>query len=193
MLVTLLLPPTRAQAKRFQHLKWFGKGPQESYADRQKAAKLGIYNGRVSEQLHPYLRPQESGNKVGVRWAALQDPSRAEALWVSAPPESAPLSLSALPYATDDLDVGNDKDIVIKHHLTKCAPRRARGRGVRGDAFSDVGELPCRRFCCASLERSLNRLRHSVLSVLLRITQEARAPKTRGRARRARLCRAPRR
>jgi len=106
-------------AKRFQHLKWFGKGPQESYADRQKAAKLGIYNGRVSEQLHPYLRPQESGNKVGVRWAALQDPSRAEALWVSAPPESAPLSLSALPYATDDLDVGNDKDMVIKHHLTK--------------------------------------------------------------------------
>ena len=52
--------------KRLSMLSWHGKGPGESYVDRQSAARVGVYEGAVAAQLHPYLRPQESGNKVRV-------------------------------------------------------------------------------------------------------------------------------
>lgn len=54
-------------------LEWFGRGPQETYADRRHAAPVGRYAGSVAAQLHDYVRPQETGNKVDVRWMAVRD------------------------------------------------------------------------------------------------------------------------
>ncbi|MFL2982774.1 MAG: glycoside hydrolase family 2 TIM barrel-domain containing protein [Candidatus Neomarinimicrobiota bacterium] len=61
--------------KEFQYLTWFGNGPHESYWDRKASTKVDIFSGLVSEQYHPYVRPQENGNKTDVRWAALRDDS----------------------------------------------------------------------------------------------------------------------
>jgi beta-galactosidase len=55
----------------FATMTWFGRGPQESYWDRQTSAAVGPYSGLVAEQYHPYVRPQEFGNKTDVRWVAL--------------------------------------------------------------------------------------------------------------------------
>ena len=57
----------------FDRVKWYGLGPEETYADRQKGAKLGIYEKSVQENLARYLVPQECGNKCGVRWAEVID------------------------------------------------------------------------------------------------------------------------
>ncbi len=54
--------------RSFDQLSWYGKGPHETYLDRQLSGKVSIYKGIVSDQLQPYLKPQESGNKCGVRW-----------------------------------------------------------------------------------------------------------------------------
>ncbi|MFC4401808.1 glycoside hydrolase family 2 TIM barrel-domain containing protein [Gracilibacillus xinjiangensis] len=61
--------------KNFDQLTWYGKGPHETYWDRQKSGKIAIHKGIVSEQMKPYLKPQESGNKYGVRWIKVQDES----------------------------------------------------------------------------------------------------------------------
>ena len=55
----------------FDNMSWYGKGPFESYWDRKTGAKVGLYNGTVSEQYWPFIRPQENGNKSDVRWASL--------------------------------------------------------------------------------------------------------------------------
>jgi beta-galactosidase len=55
----------------FKTLEWYGKGPHESYIDRQAGAALGRWTGTIAEQNHDYMRPQETGNKVGVRWLAV--------------------------------------------------------------------------------------------------------------------------
>ncbi|MBN2417588.1 DUF4981 domain-containing protein [bacterium] len=55
----------------FSGIQWFGRGPHESYADRYTGAAIGLYAGSVWQQYFPYVRPQETGNKTGVRWAAL--------------------------------------------------------------------------------------------------------------------------
>lgn len=55
----------------FDQMGWLGKGPQETYWDKNTGARIGRYSGTVWEQYHPYVRPQEFGNKSEVRWASL--------------------------------------------------------------------------------------------------------------------------
>jgi beta-galactosidase len=55
----------------FDTITWFGRGPHESYWDRKTSAAVGLYSGPVAGQYHPYVRPQEFGNKSDVRWVAL--------------------------------------------------------------------------------------------------------------------------
>ncbi|WAA09276.1 glycoside hydrolase family 2 TIM barrel-domain containing protein [Fervidibacillus albus] len=59
--------------KRYENIQWYGKGPHENYIDREKGAKIGLYEGKVVQQYTPYLKPQECGNKTGVRWAKIMD------------------------------------------------------------------------------------------------------------------------
>ncbi|MFC4808685.1 glycoside hydrolase family 2 TIM barrel-domain containing protein [Paenibacillus sp. GCM10023250] len=84
----------------FDQLAWYGKGPHESYWDRQHGAKLGRYAGTVAEQFVPYLRPQECGNKVGVRSAEIAN-GRGAALRIAGEPQ---FELNALPYTPQELE-----------------------------------------------------------------------------------------
>ncbi len=59
--------------RQFDEFTWFGRGPHESYWDRKSSTKVDVYNGKVIDQYHPYVRPQENGNKTDVRWASLQN------------------------------------------------------------------------------------------------------------------------
>ena len=49
----------------YENFTWYGKGPEETYADRDHA-KIGLYEKKVQETQAAYLMPQESGNRMGV-------------------------------------------------------------------------------------------------------------------------------
>ena len=55
-------------------LEWFGRGPWESYPDRSFGAPVGHHSVRVDDLFTPYLRPQESGGRHGVRRFTLSAP-----------------------------------------------------------------------------------------------------------------------
>ncbi|MEG8278964.1 glycoside hydrolase family 2 TIM barrel-domain containing protein [Streptomyces sp. AHA2] len=55
-------------------LEWFGQGPWESYPDRAGGAPVGHHALPVDELFTPYLRPQESGGRHGVRRFRLSAP-----------------------------------------------------------------------------------------------------------------------
>ena len=78
---------------------WYGRGPQESYADRQTGYALGRYSGKLADQYHSYIRPQESGNKTDVRWLSLNG-AGGSGLTVRG---SQPLSMNALAFPYEDL------------------------------------------------------------------------------------------
>ncbi len=80
-------------------VRWYGRGPQESYADRSTGYAIGRYSGKVADQYHGYSRPQESGNKTDVRWLSLYDAGGA-GLTVKG---AAPLSVNALAFPYEDL------------------------------------------------------------------------------------------
>ncbi|MEM9920852.1 MAG: glycoside hydrolase family 2 TIM barrel-domain containing protein [Bacteroidota bacterium] len=60
-------------APSLQNITWYGRGPFENYADRKAAAMVGLYQGKISDQYHPYIAPQENGNKEDVRFVKLVD------------------------------------------------------------------------------------------------------------------------
>ena len=83
----------------YNRLEWYGLGPGETYADRMRGAKLGIYQNRVADNMAEYLVPQECGNKVGVRYAKIMDERGRGMLFTG---EN--LSFSALPYTPHELE-----------------------------------------------------------------------------------------
>ena len=54
-------------------VRWYGLGPDENYWDRHEGARLGVFERAVKDMMQPYLRPQECGNRTGVRWAEVTD------------------------------------------------------------------------------------------------------------------------
>lgn len=90
----------------YQYIKWFGRGPVETYSDR-KGAKVGIYGGTTWEQFHAYPRPQESGNKTDVRWVRLLN---RDGFGLEAIAEHDLLNTSAWPFTADELDFVADTD-----------------------------------------------------------------------------------
>ena len=61
--------------KEYENIKYYAQGEHDSYIDRQFAARVSAYETTVTDSYLQYLKPQESGNKVGVRYVALESES----------------------------------------------------------------------------------------------------------------------
>ena len=83
----------------YDTVKWYGFGPQETYADRQHGGKFGVYENKVADNIAEYLVPQESGNKCSVRYAKVMDKKGRGMLFFGDE-----LSFSALPYTPHELE-----------------------------------------------------------------------------------------
>jgi beta-galactosidase len=68
----------------FEKLTWYGRGPVETYIDRQ-FERIGQYASTVAGEWVDYSRPQENGNKTDVRWVALTNEKGFGLLAVGAP------------------------------------------------------------------------------------------------------------
>ncbi|MEE1167787.1 MAG: glycoside hydrolase family 2 TIM barrel-domain containing protein [Alistipes sp.] len=101
----------------YKNFTYYGRGPWENYADRKESAFLGLWHQSTDKQLFPYVRPQESGNKCDVRWAEL---TNGEGLGIRIEGLQ-PLSVSAMPYRSEDLDPGFTKK---QMHYSDIEPRR---------------------------------------------------------------------
>jgi beta-galactosidase len=54
-------------------IEWLGDGPHEGYSDRWASTRVGRWTTRVDEWSVPYVHPQASGNRTGVRWLRFLD------------------------------------------------------------------------------------------------------------------------
>ncbi|MCP4451115.1 MAG: DUF4981 domain-containing protein [Planctomycetes bacterium] len=105
--VTLALP------RSLDTLTWLGRGPHENYVDRKRSASVGLYTGKVADQLENYVRPQDNGNKTDVRWAALTDLHGNGLMMVT----DGSFSISAHHHTVQDFDQAR--------HPTELTPRNA--------------------------------------------------------------------
>ena len=83
----------------YENLTWYGYGPSETYCDRERGGKLGIYQNKVADNIAQYLVPQECGNHTHVRRASVTD-NLGRGMEFS----GKELSFSALPYTPHELE-----------------------------------------------------------------------------------------
>ncbi len=82
-----------------ENLTWYGFGPEDTYCDREKGGKLGIYHKKAVQNLAEYLVPQECGNHTGVRSARITDNKGRGVLFTGKD-----LSVNVLPYTPHELE-----------------------------------------------------------------------------------------
>ncbi|SDZ45407.1 beta-galactosidase [Evansella caseinilytica] len=85
----------------YDQLKWYALGPKENYSDRMKGARLCIFKNTVQENVFPYVMPQESGNRTGVRRVEVTN-AAGRGLKVSA--ADAPVECSVSPHTAFELE-----------------------------------------------------------------------------------------
>jgi beta-galactosidase len=111
----------------YDKLQWYGLGPEETYADRRRGAKLGRYENKVIDNLAGYLVPQECGNHCGVRRASVVDKKGRGMEFFGDE-----LSVNVLPYTPHELENAAHAYELPPVHYTVVRVAQAQ-MGVAGD------------------------------------------------------------
>jgi len=106
--------------------QWYGRGPHESYCDRNTGQQLRVHKRAVAELEHRYMRPQENGNRTGVRWVSFTRED-GRGLLLEAAQE---IGFSAGYYTQEKLDgAAHQHDLIADDFITLCVDGRQRGVG----------------------------------------------------------------
>ena len=97
----------------FSKLEYYGRGPEENYIDRHSSAFIGKYEANVKDEYYPYVRPQESGNHIDIRYFSIFNPTTGKGITFEG---YAPMECSAIPYLVEDLDAGIEKEHAWGQH-----------------------------------------------------------------------------
>ena len=115
----------------YDRVEWYGLGEAETYSDRKKGAKLGIYTNKVADNIARYMVPQECGAKEEVRWAKVTD-RKGRGMLFEMDENNEPMMFSALPYTPHEMENAMHPYELPEVHYTVV--RVAKGQmGVGGD------------------------------------------------------------
>ncbi|WP_320779737.1 glycoside hydrolase family 2 TIM barrel-domain containing protein [Streptomyces sp. CRN 30] len=119
---------------RLDRLRWYGRGPEENYWDRNTGTDVGVYSGTVAGQWTPYIRPQENGNRTDVRWIALTGRDGTGLLVSGDVLSDAPLlEVNASHLTPEDLSTGVRHDYQLDPREEVVLRVNHRQMGVGGD------------------------------------------------------------
>ena len=113
----------------YSHLTWYGRGPKESYSDRQDGEKISVYACNVKDTMEPYVVPQETGNHTDVRWAEITD-EQGHGIRFTAGDHT--MNFSAVPYTPEQLEAAMHWYDLPKPYYTVVRCSLAQ-EGVGGD------------------------------------------------------------
>ncbi|MEL0456038.1 glycoside hydrolase family 2 TIM barrel-domain containing protein [Flavobacteriaceae bacterium SZ-1-7] len=120
----------------FRQISWYGKGEKENYVDRSFGFPIGRYSLPLQDFMEPYVRPQENGNRIEVRWLASTTENKNEGLLVVG---NQPLSMSVWPYTEDNInEAKHTYDLKESGYLTLNIDLIQMGIGGN-DSWSPVG------------------------------------------------------
>lgn len=85
--------------KGMENVSYYGMGPMESYRDKHRAARHGLYQAKVAELHEDYIRPQENGSHFDCDYVILDDGR----LGLAAASEK-PFSFNASRYSQEELE-----------------------------------------------------------------------------------------
>ncbi|OCL12305.1 glycoside hydrolase family 2 protein [Glonium stellatum] len=135
-------------APGFERIQWYGRGPGESYKDKNWI-KLGTYERSCDEMFTNYEFPQECGNRTETRWATILNDESKRGVRITSPAHRDGFDFSAMHYKTGAID-----DAKHPHELQKTKETMLRvdfdhagvGTGACGPRTLEQYECKTRRF-----------------------------------------------
>lgn len=120
--------------QELDNVRWFGRGPGESYPDSKRAAYIDLFNKKVKELHTPYVYPQANGNRSDTKWLELKNRAGAGIEFYN----SKEFDFTAHYYTSDDLEQADHDcelpqrdeiylDLIHKNRglgSTSCGPKR---------------------------------------------------------------------
>ncbi len=85
-------------------IRYYGNGPDENYADRKEGARLDHFSMKVRDNVSKYIRPQEMGNRTGIRFL---DVLNRHGKGVRFSMVRKPLEVAVLPYSYEQLQAAD--------------------------------------------------------------------------------------
>ena len=114
--------------KEFNYMTWYGRGPHETMFDRKSGAAIGIYSDFIENLTHPYVMPQENGNRTDVRWVSLINKEGTGLLVSDVGGKN--LSISVWPYTMEDLESAkHNHELAHRDFITFNIDFKQRGVG----------------------------------------------------------------
>jgi len=118
----------------YENFSWYGLGPHETYIDRQASGFTGTFSMKVKDLVYPYIKPQETGNRMNIRTMSFLD-AKQSGLTVTATGESL-LQGGAYPSLMSDYESGSrdnrhPSDIPVRDTITVNIDHVQRGLGGR--------------------------------------------------------------
>lgn len=112
--------------KDFEEVTYLGRGPEENYVDRCNGTKIGVYNTTVSDIWVDYLKPQECGNRTGIRYVNIKGDSKVFSIIASTP-----IEFNACHYLPKEIENARHKKDLPEYEKT-VVRIIARQQGVGG-------------------------------------------------------------
>ena len=134
--------------RALDRLRWYGRGPGESYVDSRDGQRFGQWAGTVDDLFTHYIFPQENGNHTETRRVAAMDASGV-GLGITA---AQPFDFSAHRYDTVDLEkAAHTYDLVQRDFVTLNLDYAQTGLGSNscGPRALPPYELKPQAFCFA--------------------------------------------
>lgn len=128
-------------AKKYNNVKYFGKGPHPNYQDRNYASHVGLYSGKVNTMNYMYAYPEEYGNRIDTRWFSIYNSSK---LGILVKADDL-LSFSVIPFSTKNLqDANHTNELIDRDVLTVNVDLKQ--MGVGGDDTWSPSAEPHKEF-----------------------------------------------
>jgi beta-galactosidase len=89
-----------AVIKELDQIRWYGRGPHETYVDRKTGGEIALHQLALDEFVHPYVRPQDTGNRSEVRSFTLRN-RQGFGIRVTG---AHPLNFSLWPFTLEDVE-----------------------------------------------------------------------------------------
>ena len=127
--------------KEYSNVKWYGKGPGESYSDSKECNQFGVYANTVDGLFTNYVHPQENGNRTDVKWISLKN-VRGTGIMVSS---SKYLNFSSHYYEAIDLENANHTiDLKKRDYITFNLDYKQNGLGSNSCGQSQLEKYKCK-------------------------------------------------
>lgn len=141
--------------KDLDAIRYYGYGPEENYIDTTEGLDLGVYETTVRKNFKKNERPQETGNRTGVRWAEVYNAKTGKGLRFTA--DTDVFEFAALPYSDLEIEAAqtmNELPKVVNTNVRIAGKVTGVGNGsyIEDWAKVDAGEMIELKFSIKPIE-----------------------------------------